>query len=39
MSLTLGCIVAIIELITPGAIDNLVIPMSVAGIILLVGMG
>jgi len=26
-------------LITPGAIDNLVIPMSVAGILLLVGMG
>jgi dolichol kinase len=39
MSLILGCIVAIVELITPGAIDNLVIPMSVAGILLLVGMG
>jgi phytol kinase len=37
--LILGCIVAIIELITPGAIDNLVIPISVAGILLLVGMG
>ena len=39
MSLILGCIVAFVELITPGAIDNLVIPMSVAGILLLVGMG
>ena len=39
MSLVLGCIVAIVELITPGAIDNLVIPMSVAGILLLMGMG
>jgi phytol kinase len=39
MSLVLGGIVAIVELITPGAIDNLVIPMGVAGILLLVGMG
>ena len=39
MSLIIGCIVAVVELITPGAIDNLVIPMSVAGILLLVGMG
>jgi phytol kinase len=39
MSVILGCIVAVIELITPGAIDNLVIPMGVAGILLLVGLG
>ena len=39
MSLVLGCIVAIVELITPGAIDNLVIPLCVAGVLLLVGMG
>ncbi len=39
MSLVLGCIVAVVELITPGAIDNLVIPMCVAGVLLLVGMG
>ena len=39
VSLVLGCIVTVIELITPGAIDNLVIPMSVAGLLLLIGMG
>jgi phytol kinase len=39
MSMILGCIVAVIELVTPGAIDNLVIPIGVAGILLLVGMG
>jgi phytol kinase len=39
ISVVLGCIVAIVELVTPGAIDNLVIPMGVAGILLLVGMG
>jgi phytol kinase len=39
VSFIIGCFVAIVELITPGAVDNLVIPLSVAGILLLVGMG
>ena len=39
MSLFLGVVVAILELVTPGAVDNLVIPMGVAGILLLIGMG
>ncbi len=39
MSFVLSGIVAVIEMITPGAIDNLVIPMGVAGLLLLIGMG